>query len=327
MNLNINSYTKMAASLAFAFVVGLYLSTIAFPQAGATNSINPPEFPSCEAYIGQQGDWTTAESGDHHIPGQEETISGSDDIFQLENGNFLQCLCPPDGNGYQTNWWQVADRLSQEEVEHFIGKGWFFENGSEWNLFHTQYLAKNTRYNCAEPTPTPTPEVTTTPTPTTTPKLTPTPTVAPTPTPKVEVDEPRCVGLSASPSEGTAPLTVVFTGSGFDKNGPILEYEFDYGDASGGQPQVWRQEGSQASHRYEHPGKYIASLKVKDQGGTWRDGNDDCRVEINVRSQPQILAAAASTELPKTGTSALVGGGLLALTSAGAFLYRRFRLV
>jgi LPXTG-motif cell wall-anchored protein len=122
-------------------------------------------------------------------------------------------------------------------------------------------------------------------------------------------------------------LTVRFTASGFDPNGPIKEYEFDFGDASDGQPQIWKQEESEASHRYQYEGEYVATVKVKDQGGQWRGGNDECRVEIEVNGKPKVLAASTSEELPKTGASALLGAGLLALGVAGKFLRRRFKIV
>ena len=119
-------------------------------------------------------------------------------------------------------------------------------------------------------------------------------------------------------------MTVHFTGSGYDKNGPILEYEFDFGDTSGYQPQVWRQEESEAAHRYENEGTYIATLKVKDQGGTWRDGSDDCKVTIEVTSTPTVLSTSTPDELPTAGVSVLALAGLAPL---GYYLYKRFKLV
>lgn len=177
-----------------------------------------------------------------------------------------------------------------------------------------------------EPSPTPTP--TGTPTPTST--ITPTPTVTPTPTPHDhddDDDEPHCSGLSASPSSGSSPLTVHFTGSGFDPNGDILEYEFDFGDASGFQPQIWKTEDSEAAHRYENAGSYIATLRVKDQGGRWRDGGDDCRIEIIVDGVPQVLSASTAKGLPATGTGLNIAVGILLTGTIGRFLYKRFRLV
>ncbi|MGD8744217.1 MAG: PKD domain-containing protein [Candidatus Woesebacteria bacterium] len=176
-------------------------------------------------------------------------------------------------------------------------------------------------------TPTESPTETPTQTPTESPTETPTETVSPSPTPEVEDEfESRCVALSASPTEGTVDLTVRFTGSGFDSEGDIQGYRFDFGDTSGDQPQVVEQESSEAYHRYEHPGSYVASLSVKDSRGDWKNGNDDCKVSIEAKPKAQILSEAAATELPKTGpaTAAL---GLIFTGPLGLFIYRRFRLV
>ncbi len=283
----------------------------------ATAQVSPPDFPVCSV-LSEQGDKAHFESGLHQIPGGG-LLEGSDDVYSLGSGNYYQCFCPPEGaEGIQTNWWRI-DQLTQEEIQNFINSGWLFVgNGLVWDLEDADYLARNSASSCVEPTPTPTPTITPTPT------VTPTPTITPTPTPETNV--PHCVGLSASPTSGTAQLTVKFTGSGFDPNGPILEYEFNFGDASGGQPQVVTQTESEAAHRYESDGEYVASLRVKDQGGQWRDGSDDCKQTITVSGEPQVLAASV-TQLPKTGVGALAAVGLLSFGSLGAYLYRRFKLV
>jgi LPXTG-motif cell wall-anchored protein len=121
-------------------------------------------------------------------------------------------------------------------------------------------------------------------------------------------------------------LTVRFTGSGYDEDGDIKLYKFDFGDASDGQPQVWEQEESEAYHRYMDEGAYFASLHVKDSRGNWRNGNDDCKVEIDVTSEPTVLGASTTTELPKTGTPAAVALGIVSLTSVGAYLFKRFNI-
>jgi hypothetical protein len=295
--------------LVFVFLLGGIYQARLLAQAGATS----PDFPTCQSLFGTDGDIASYDSGTHQIVGNG-LIDGSDNVYSQGSGNYLQCYCPAEETaGIQTVWW-LADSLSQEDVDHYVSLGWIYENGLQWNLGNHMYLAKNSDSVCAVPTPTVTPTLT--------PSPSPTPTVTPTPGPAPE--NPRCVGLSASPSEGSAPLTVVFTGSGFDKNGPILEYEFDFGDASGFQPQIWKQKESEASHRYEKAGTYIASLKVKDQGGVWRDGNDDCRKTITVKSTPTVLSAGTPDELPSAGISVLALAGLAPL---GYYLYRRFKLL
>lgn len=298
----------------FLASVSLVLFFVAGGFANAQSLGNPPDFPSCQTKIFEaNGDWAHYDFGVHGIPGIGN-LEGSDDVYSLSLGNFLQCFCPVEGDsGIQTNWWNVQRAgLTPEQIAQFTTSGWIYEgSGLGWNLYDETYLVKNESFSCTQPTPTPTPGVTQTPTPT------------PTPTPGPEPEQPRCTGLSASPTEGTAPLTVKFVGSGFDKNGPILEYEFDFGDASGGQPQVWRQKESEAAHRYENPGTFIASLKVKDQGGTWRDGSGDCRKTITVRSQPQVLSAVLPAQLPSAGAGV---ASVLGLVPLGIYLFRRFKI-
>jgi len=69
-------------------------------------------------------------------------------------------------------------------------------------------------------------------------------------------------------------------------------------------------------------------LHVKDSRGNWRNGNNDCKVTIEVYGEPEVLGASATDVLPKTGaSSAMIGFSLASFTSMGAYLYRRFKLV
>lgn len=243
----------------------------------------------------------------------------------------------------------VEAKINNQETRH-LEVVW----GSENTLTFTAFIRWDTGETwsdmksvtkpseCAVPSPTPTtipsptPTVTPIPTATLTPiptqtvtpiptaTLTPVPTATPTPGP--EPEQARCTGLSVSPQEGTAPLTVRFTGSGFDKNGPILEYEFDFGDSSGFQSRIWKQKEAEAAHRYENAGVYVASVKVKDQAGIWRDGNNDCRKVIWVRGKPQVLAATKTKSLPEAGMPLDIGV-FVSLGSLGAYLYRRFKII
>lgn len=317
--LNFKASGKSTLISALLLVLASFAGGYSFTWLLADTQNQPPSFNSCQNLYGTPGDIAGYETGLHQIVGGG-LLEGSDNVFSQDGGNYLQCYCPAEGvDGIQTNWW-LADDLSQEDIDYYVSMGWFYENGMQWNLGDHWYLAKNMDAVCAECTPTVTPTVTPTITPTPTPTATPTPTVTPTPH---EEEYAKCTGLSASPTEGSSPLTVHFTGSGYDKNGPILEYEFDFGDASGYQPQVWKTEDSEAAHRYENKGTYIATLKVKDQGGTWRDGGDDCKVTITVDSTPQVLSASTPDELPTAGVSVLAFMGLVPL---GYYLYRRFRL-
>jgi hypothetical protein len=325
--MKISKKTLFTSLIASSVLVSVLLFTYNYDKfnTNADESIAPPGFPICAELTGN-GDWVHSDYGFHHLPGQEATLEGSDDVYFLNQGDFVQCLCGIDGAGHQTNWWKIDDKLTQDEVNNYIEAGWYFENGSEWNLLNTQYLALNSTYDCSEPTPTPT--VTPSATPTATPSPTPTATATPTPTPTDDGDdEPRCTGLSANPDSGSSPLTVRFNASGFDPNGDILEYEFDFGDSSGFQPKVWKTEDSEAAHRYENSGSYIATVRVKDQGGRWRGGNDECRIEINVDGTPQVLSASTAKTLPATGSSATIAGGLVLAGIVGRLLYKRFKLI
>lgn len=166
----------------------------------------------------------------------------------------------------------------------------------------------------------PSPTASPTPTPTATPTATPTPTTSPTS---------RCVDLDSSTGGGTTPLTVTFTGSGFDSAGSIQEYEFNFGDASDGQQQLVRTTSNQASHRYVNSGTFIASLLVKDSRGVWvGSGDTGCQLVLNVSAKPQVLGAKTPPRLPKTGfENALISFVLAPLAALGVYLYRRFRLI
>ncbi|KKT77939.1 MAG: PKD domain containing protein [Microgenomates group bacterium GW2011_GWB1_44_8] len=173
---------------------------------------------------------------------------------------------------------------------------------------------------CVAPTPTATP------TPTPTPTLTPTPTPTATPTPGPGVTG-SCVGLSVSPSEGTVPLSVTFTGSGTDSSGNIQQYEFNFGDGSNGQPQIIQQTSTQATHVFNNPGSFVTSVRIKDSRGNWVGDPNSCQKTVTVKAKPQVIGATAPPVLPKAGASPI---GLLLLATAtstgGLYLFRRFRV-
>ncbi len=113
-------------------------------------------FPSCSSLIGVNGSPHYDFGNPHQIIGEEVQRYGRDDVYALENGNYLQCFCPDEGNnGVQTNWLRTDDPIV----------GWFFENGSQWNLGNFMYAAQNLSFSCKpESTPTPTPTAVPTPT-------------------------------------------------------------------------------------------------------------------------------------------------------------------
>lgn len=158
------------------------------------------------------------------------------------------------------------------------------------------------------PTPrvsrTPTPRVSRTPTPTITPGG---PTLTPTPTTTTTTNQnPICVGLSASPTSGTAPLTVHFIGTGEDSDGPVKKFEFDWGD--GKTQTIEKDVGSRGTveidHTYTLSGTFISTLRIQDNNGAWSSPSDDCSASIEPSGGPTVSPRPTSTPtlLAKGGT-------------------------
>ncbi|OGK34610.1 hypothetical protein A3A93_00890 [Candidatus Roizmanbacteria bacterium RIFCSPLOWO2_01_FULL_38_12] len=105
-----------------------------------------PPFPSC---INPTGELIAQFSdGIHGIPGDSNTYTGLDEVYKLTDFTVLQCLCPADGQGIQTNWWRVKE-LTEEEITTLRRSGWtFISDGSAWGLDNAPYVAKNLNYVC-----------------------------------------------------------------------------------------------------------------------------------------------------------------------------------
>jgi LPXTG-motif cell wall-anchored protein len=177
------------------------------------------------------------------------------------------------------------------------------------------------------PTSTPTATPTVTPTPTATPTATPTVTPSPSPTPTSGPTS-SCSTLTASTTNGTAPLTINFTGSGSDSNGSIQQYQFNFGDNSNSQNQIVTTSNNNASHVYYNSGNYVANLLVQDSRGNWVGGGS-CQLNITVNNKPAVLGATAPPVLPNTGSN---DGFYLTVAAipaiiGGIYMYRRFRLI
>lgn len=109
-------------------------------QATGESCTPPPVFPSCTEKLANPGDKAHYLTGMHQIVGGA-VLSGSDDVYSLENNNYLQCFCPEIGTqGIQTNWWRTDSAVP----------GWFFLNGLQWNLGNFNYAAKNINFTCQE---------------------------------------------------------------------------------------------------------------------------------------------------------------------------------
>lgn len=146
--------TKILSLLAVATV-----SMSVAGQAYAAPSI--PDFPSC---VNPQGALKVSyDSGTHGIIGMDGLRTGSDKVYKVSDyDKLLQCFCPENGNGIQTNWWE-ASALSVDDIEYLKKEGWHYAaDGSAWGLSDRPYVAKNFDYNCKpsddNPTPTPTPQ-------------------------------------------------------------------------------------------------------------------------------------------------------------------------
>ena len=72
-----------------------------------------PTFPSC---LNTQGTLKVRHTdGPHGIPGDTSTYFGIDSVYTLTDNTLMQCLCPTNGNGIQTNWWKF-NGLSEIEA-------------------------------------------------------------------------------------------------------------------------------------------------------------------------------------------------------------------
>ncbi len=86
------------------------------------------------------GDHAHYDYGWHQIVG-DGLLEGSDDVYSLNNTDYLQCFCGLDGQGIQTYWWRT-------DLQSLAG--WYSLNGLQWNLGNYHYLAQNTFYDCSE---------------------------------------------------------------------------------------------------------------------------------------------------------------------------------
>jgi hypothetical protein len=130
----------------------------AYPQPAFAVTI--PSFPSC---VNPQGNLKVSyDSGTHGIVAMSDTKTGSDKVFSLDGNNqLMQCFCPENGNGIQTNWLKVSN-LSSQDVKDLENQGWtYIGDGSAWGLNEEPYVAKNSDYSCKTTTTTPTPTPTT----------------------------------------------------------------------------------------------------------------------------------------------------------------------
>ena len=75
-----------------------------------------------------------------------------------------------------------------------------------------------------------------------------------------EANQPPIAGASANSTSETAPLDVVFTGTGSDSDGTVDSYGWTFGDGESSTSQ-------NPTHTYNNPGTYTATLTVTDDDG------------------------------------------------------------
>ncbi len=131
--------------ISFLFLTGV-MTTPAF-------AVNTPAFSSCLNPQSPQANLQITNTGTHGVPGNEQAFTGVDKVYSsesnlLSSATVMQCLCPDNGQGIQTNWWKVSE-LSEEERKTLEAQGWIYiPEGSAWGLDHVPYLAQNTNYSC-----------------------------------------------------------------------------------------------------------------------------------------------------------------------------------
>lgn len=111
-------------------------------------ALEAPQFPSCTTPSGTI--IASYQDGTHGVPGDGTTYTGSDTVYQLNADLLVQCLCPPDTSGIQTDWWKIQE-ISEEDLKIYTRSGWVYvPNGALWGLDEAPYLARNSRYSCNE---------------------------------------------------------------------------------------------------------------------------------------------------------------------------------
>lgn len=154
-------------SVTFIFTLFiLLLSILLFPTAIKANGITPinpvhPIRPITPLYADTSfftecpnpGGTQVASYADgwHWIVGEADLKWGSDSVYGIGNGNYVQCYCdtaPRSTQGIQTNWLKVGN-IKQEQIDFLTPRGWIWvQNGADFGLSPEPYLAKNSRFMC-----------------------------------------------------------------------------------------------------------------------------------------------------------------------------------
>ena len=114
----------------------------------------------------------------------------------------------------------------------------------------------------------------------------------------IPVNSAPVAALTASATNGVAPLTVAFDGNGStDADNDVLSYSIAFGDGTTGN-------GSTSSHTYTSAGAYSAVLTVNDGNG----GVDTAAVSITVTDDVIIVTPPVNTAPVATLTASVLSG-------------------
>lgn len=110
------------------------------------SALEVPPFTACPAPGGTI--IASYSDGTHGVPGDPTTYTGSDIVYQLNQSQVVQCLCPPNSAGVQTWWWKAGE-LSPDDEATLLNQGWIYiPTGATWGLEDEPYYAKNIAYSC-----------------------------------------------------------------------------------------------------------------------------------------------------------------------------------
>jgi len=280
------------------FLTSVVASLLAFAVFSASSAsaqqVSAPNFPSCD---NPQGNLRVSyTSGTHGIPGNSGVFIGSDSVYDVSSQALIQCFCPEQGSGIQTNWWKIP-ALSQDEIDSFVKQGWIYvPTGSVWGLDDAAYLAKNLTISCGVPAPTPTP---TAPVPTPTNKpgnggSTPPP-VCPDPAPIA----PKLLNIARNGTTATLVWTPVPS---------VTHYAISYGTESGKYQYGVTNTGNVTAYT-------VGSLDANQKYFFVVRGVNNCAAgpaSNETIPQGQVLGASTMATTGNSGLiAALIGGGLL----------------
>lgn len=110
------------------------------------------------------------------------------------------------------------------------------------------------------------------------------------------------VSVNAEPTSGAASLTVSFSGSGYDSDGSIVSYSWDFGDGASSTEQ-------NPSHTYQNVGSFTAILTVTDDEGATNTASIEIVVDEPEDNQPPNATAEASAYVSTPRVVSFTGSG------------------